>query len=163
MTCTCNCKRYVVLFIINIKIMREIYGKMNTSHRQLFNYRAENCIALNMKSLTIAQNELYLICGCMLTFNEFELVVKSCFSYLVVNTFGINSVHLLTALIAITFTTGHISKSKVRFESETHTLLLIVMCICSALIQSSMNDTLLSTTSIIISVSYFNLFILHYF
>lgn len=80
------------LFIKNIQIMREIYGKTNTSHSYLIIER-KTALPQTGNHLAIAQSELYLICGCMSTLNESELVVKSCFSYLVVNTFGINSVY----------------------------------------------------------------------
>lgn len=80
------------LFFKNIQIMREMYGKTNTSHSYSIIER-KTALPQTGNHLTIAQNELYLICGCMSTLNESELVVKSCFLYLVVNTFGINSVH----------------------------------------------------------------------
>lgn len=80
------------LFIKNIQIMREINGKTNTSNIYSIIER-KTALPQTGNHLTIAQNELYLICGCMSTLNKSELVVKSCFSYLVVNTFGINSVH----------------------------------------------------------------------
>lgn len=84
MTCTCNCKGYFVLthlkYSYNEKDLRQ-----KAHHIDCYSITDRKTALLQTGNhLTNAQNELYLICICMSTLNESDIVVKSCFSNLMV-------------------------------------------------------------------------------